>query len=726
MKKFILALIILTSYNLFATNWYVSNASKGSNNGTSWANAWSPSTINWTSVQPGDFVYLDGGTDSLVYTTGIDVGKSGTFAARITITVGANSPFLSGHNGKVIFEGNGGSLRAFNIQATGAGRNYITIEGRSGGVNLIECRNLSQGVNLEDVTNYCIISGLNIYNYTGQGAIMQNGASLYTVDSTVVRYCRIISIQMAASQSDGIYSQRAGNYLFHDNYIRQRNQDPAAHTDCIQSYLTQGAVLYNNTCINDSVYSVEGGGTPMIFGIQGSARKNLVVNNFLYMGGIWYPTGNQNSAWWSRGYTAPYDGTDLAFVNNTVVVNGPRCRAGIQEYRTTSHNNIFAIFSTTSSGVMANLEKGGGVSYIWVDSTKNNLFYKSTGSASFSGTFMGHSGNTGTPSATTWFSTFGGTGIMNQNPNFVNHFGYEPDQGALTPELQSNSPAIDRGNDVFNIADYIKWRNDLGFDGVNPHTGEWRAPENTDILGNPRDSNPDLGAFEFQSGATDTVPSFAFTPVTNATLTTEYLGTATFSGADSTFHVWTTTGAQFRINAGTYSTAMKTAVSGDSVGVKNTSSGSYLTLTRQTIVAGGLSRNFDVTTIASPIDTIPDAFSTPNVSDAHLNTLYTTPPITLTGYNQTYLYCGGQQFRIDGGLWATGRASISSGSYFEVRRTSSSNYSTTISTSITAGGTNYNWTITTEVSPTFVMPIARLSNGNILIDASGKIVRVHP
>lgn len=725
MKK-ILTLLILLSFQLFATNWYVSNASKGSNNGTSWANAWSPTSINWTSVQPGDFVFLDGGPDSLVYTTGISVGKSGTSTNRITITVGANSPFLSGHGGKVIFEGNGGNLRAFNIQATGSGRNYITIEGRFGNINMIECRNLSQGVNIEDVTNGIIVSGLNIYNYTGQGAIMQNGASLYTIDSTIVRYCRIISVQMAASQSDGIYSQRAGNYLFHDNYIRQRNQDPAAHTDCIQSYLTQGAVLYNNICINDSVYSPEGGGTPMIFGIEGT-RKNLVVNNFLYMGGIWYPTGNQNSAWWSRGYTSPYDGTDLAFINNTVVVNGPRCRSAIQEYRTTSHNNIFAIFSTTSSGVMANLEKGGGVTYIWVDSTKNNLFYKSTGSASFSGTFVGHNGSPiGNPTATTWLSTYGGTGILNQNPNFVNRFGYEPNQGALTPALQSNSPAIDRGNDVFNVANYIKWRNDLGFDGTHPHTGEWRAPENTDILGNPRDSNPDLGAFEFQSGARDTVPSFSFTPVTNAALTTEYIGSATFSGTDTTFHVWTTTGAQFRINGGAYSSAMKTAVSGNTIDVKNTSSGSYLTLTRQTIVAGGFPRNFDVTTIASPVDTIPNSFTITDVSNAILSTLYTSSQITLTGYNQCYLYCGGQQYRINGGSWVTGYTQISSGSYFEVRRTSSNNYLTTVNTTVTAGGVSDTWSITTMVSPQFVTPVLKLSNGNLLIDASGKIVRVLP
>lgn len=98
---------------------------------------------------------------------------------------------------------------------------------------------------------------------------------------------------------------------------------------------------------------------------------------------------------------------------------------------------------------------------------------------------------------------------------------------------------------------------------------------------------------------TDTIPSFSFTALTGRELNTEYIASSAFDNADSTFSVWTTTSAQFKINyGGSYSTAQKTADMDDTVYVKNQSSGSYSTKTTETIVAGGVSRDFDVTTKA--------------------------------------------------------------------------------------------------------------------------------
>jgi hypothetical protein len=478
----------------FTGNYWYAGATAGSPaNGTTWDTRWASSSISWSSIQPGDILYLDGGTDSLVYpsTRFITVGKSGTPGLPITITVGAASPNPSGHNGKVIFDGGGGSGTAFQIRATGAGRNYIIVEGRYNGTNMIKCIDLGQGANIEDNAKGITISGLDIYNYSGQGAVMLNGASLYTIDSTTIRYCNIVSIELDASQSDGVYAQRCQRTLFHNNYIHQRNQDPNAHTDCLQAYLTNGWVVYNNFFINDSVYSPEGGGTPMIFGVQGS-NKTIVANNFLYMGGIWYPTGSQNSAYWSRWYNTamPY----AWVVNNTIVVNGPNCRGAIEEYYTSMVNNIIAMFTTSSS--MANLEENLP-DYIYVDSTRNNFYCRNgvPNSASFSGQFIGN-GHTGSVSGwSTWVSTYGGTG-MTGDPKLVINVGYEPDQSVLKPDLEADSPAIDAGNNVQDIKAYINWLNAQGFDGAHPHTGEWMIPD-TDIYGTLRDSNPDLGCFEY-------------------------------------------------------------------------------------------------------------------------------------------------------------------------------------------------------------------------------------
>ncbi len=470
----VLFLFLTTITN--ATDYYVDKNASGSNNGTSWANAWqSFSAISWSSIQPGDNIYVSGGPDSTVYTSGMTVGKSGTAGHPITITIGKYAPVSTGHSGRVIFDGGGGSMTAFQIRATGAGRNYITVKG-------FECRNLGQGVNIEDNCKGITVDSLYIYNYSGQGAIMLNGASLYSIDSTVIKNCRIISVQLAASQSDGVYAQRCQRTLFHDNYIRQRNQDPNAHTDCLQAYLTNGWVIYNNFFINDSVYSPEGGGTPMILGSQGT-NPVIIYNNFLYMGGIWDPSGSQNSSLWTRWYNSnPMPPTWV--IHNTIVVNGPRCRTFIQEYGAITINNILAVFST--SGGMANLEENLPTA-IPVDSTRHNLFWRSWGGAGFSGQFTGN-GHTGSVSGwSSWTGTYGGTGV-NADPLFVNKFGYEPDQGALNGELEIGSPAMNAGEDAEMYINNLNVTYNL--------VGDW-ALQWKDRNGNPRDNTPTIGAYEF-------------------------------------------------------------------------------------------------------------------------------------------------------------------------------------------------------------------------------------
>ena len=59
------------------------------------------------------------------------------------------------------------------------------------------------------------------------------------------------------------------------------------------------------------------------------------------------------------------------------------------------------------------------------------------------------------------------------------HIGYEPDQGDLNGELQPGSPAINKGENVKSLIESfgLPW---------------------TDIEGNPRDTTPDIGAFEYQ------------------------------------------------------------------------------------------------------------------------------------------------------------------------------------------------------------------------------------
>jgi hypothetical protein len=462
----ILVLILFQcSTQTFPSNYFVDgNLTTGKNNGTSWENAWqSFSDINWRSIRPGDTLFISGGTDSTIYHEQLSIGASGTAAKPVTIIAGKYSPSPGGHSGRVIIDGSLKRSQSIYVQKD----YYVNIKG-------FECRHATKGVYIEDFASNIILDSLTIYDYQDQAGIFINASTEYTIDSTTIRNCRIVTYQMFAGQTDGIYVQRAQRTFIHDNYVRIRNQDPDAHNDALQAYLSNGFIIYNNILINDSVYSQEGGGIPIILGSQGN-NPVIIYNNFIYMGGIWWPNGNIGAALCTRWYdVSPMPPTWI--IHNTIVVNGPRCRGVWQQYPSTMINNIIAMFS--SDGGMEALNVYDLPSAAIVDSIKNNLFWCSWADPGFSGQFTGND-NTGIVSGwTDWVNTYGGTGAKG-NPLFVYNIGYEPDQGAVNGKLHPNSPAVDQGENVKALIESfgLPW---------------------TDINGNPRDETPTIGAYEYE------------------------------------------------------------------------------------------------------------------------------------------------------------------------------------------------------------------------------------
>jgi hypothetical protein len=84
-----------------AASYYVSPS--GSNqNGQSWATAWNElNQINWSVIQPGDVINLDGGLSSVTYHTTLAPTKSGTSAKPITIQLSAEA----GRDGQAVIHG---------------------------------------------------------------------------------------------------------------------------------------------------------------------------------------------------------------------------------------------------------------------------------------------------------------------------------------------------------------------------------------------------------------------------------------------------------------------------------------------------------------------------------------------------------------------------------------------------------------------------------------------
>ena len=88
---------------LQAEDWYVDNSlSSSSNIGASWTNAWTNfASINWTKVQPGDSVWISGGTTGRLYRESLSIGRSGAPGQPIFI----RKAIETNHNGQVIIDG---------------------------------------------------------------------------------------------------------------------------------------------------------------------------------------------------------------------------------------------------------------------------------------------------------------------------------------------------------------------------------------------------------------------------------------------------------------------------------------------------------------------------------------------------------------------------------------------------------------------------------------------
>lgn len=594
-------LIILTSILVSGQNVrYVDKRVSSSGNGQSWSTAWKNfSNIVWSELEGGGTLYISGGSDSLVYYEQLTVGASGGGKnSYLKIFPGKYSPNPSGHSGRVVIDGE--ATRDYNIFIQN--QDWVWVKGFK------LTRSYGSAIYLEDFGKGHIVDSLFIYDFGKQTSTMGMGILIIgRLDSCIIRNNYVIDVIDDEGQNDCIHinmdygntSHYPSNIIVHNNFFRSTSQDPTAHNDAIQSVCSDGLIFYNNISINDSVNSQEGGGMPFIISGVDRGHHNPVIlfNNFAYMGGIWYPGGNYSRTLYTRHDDGGNSGNQpprVLMFNNTFVSNGPTNYVMEQQYLVHFFsNNILASYcpSNRRGDWFDNLDGSSYYGeYLHVDSTRNNLNWRqdSTQTGLFQGTFA-KVGGTFSPDTWADWTSNGGTGL-NRDPLFVNNFGKEPNQGALRPDLKPNSPAIDAGEDLTYVYYYIK--NELGYD----------LPEILyDIYGNPRGEQWDIGAFEYvASSSADTIPAFSFSSVNNADLNTEYTASSTFTGADSTFHVWTTTGAEFRINNGSYSTSMKTAENNDVVYVKNQTGNSYSTLYRETIVGGGVSRNFDVTTKAAP------------------------------------------------------------------------------------------------------------------------------
>ena len=483
---YISVIFLFLSTIAYPTNYYVDKNASGQSNGTSWTNAWqSFSAINWGSIQPGDIIYISGGADSTVYFERLVIGKSGTAGNYVTV----RNSYEVGHNGKVIIEDP--NTNSFDGCIYISDKDYVYIKG-------LETRAGIRGIYLWTRCDYvtidsCIVKDWYPNGLTGGLKIEGNNNFPDNLNCTniEIKNCIVMSTTLwDASSTDCIYIQGALNTMIHHNFIHQRNRSLINHhVDCIQMYRTAGVRIWNNVCIVDSGVT----GHAMILGIESRADQidsMICYNNYIYAGGHEQGGDPDINAVFNRWYG--YNYRPLSYwIHNTIVTRNSNESPIVMEYMGFLKNNIIVQLGTNGgqpSWPLPTINAGNGMYFdppCYVDSCTNNLIWREWGDVQFYGMFNGN-GNNGTPIGWSgWVNTYGGTGV-NSNPSFTNPLGsYD---GFI---LNSNSPAVNAGG---NLQAFIESK------GL-----PW-----SDILGNPRDSSPNIGAYEAESplGVDDYFPDY--------------------------------------------------------------------------------------------------------------------------------------------------------------------------------------------------------------------------
>ena len=156
------------------------------------------------------------------------------------------------------------------------------------------------------------------------------------------------------------------------------------------------------------------------------------------------------------------------------------------------------------------------------------------------------------------------------------------------------------------------------------------------------------------------------------------------------------TGGEYSLNSGAFTSAAGTAVNGDNLQLRTTSSSINNDTTNVAITIGNYNNIWNVTTLT---DTIPNAFNFTNLTNAPIGSLVTSntfvvtglgasSPISITGGNAEYIINStGGYSNLDG--------FINNNDTVAVRTTSSYDHNTTADVVLTIGGISSTYTVTT-------------------------------
>ncbi len=192
----------------------------------------------------------------------------------------------------------------------------------------------------------------------------------------------------------------------------------------------------------------------------------------------------------------------------------------------------------------------------------------------------------------------------------------------------------------------------------------------------------------------DTFPdAFAFTAQIGIALNTRVESNViTVAGIEAAASI-AIAGGEYSIDGGAFVSSEGTVNNGQTVLVRHTSSSDYSTLTNTTLTIGDVDSIFSLTTLD---DTTPNAFTFIAQNEVAFNTIIESNAITVSDINADIgISITGGEYSINGGEFISTNGTVSNGQSIVVRLTSAGDYFTLTQTTLTIGGVNDTFSVTT-------------------------------
>lgn len=401
--KYLIVILFAFTLGIATSNaqniWFVDPNATGDDTGRDWANAWNyldssswagNGGINWNVIQPGDTIYISGGTDSTAYYPKLqqypglggliirgEDGNPHTFASGDPVVIAP--AWHLGHNGGVYFTTSSNTDRRIlswvnksNVKITGitfvdrrtagtSGEALILIGGADGGDKdslqfLEDCHVISPGFGpllvmsgTKITVRNCLLEFLQNDDPTAQDVFgINNGRGGHTIDGNTIimrggnegTEAHVDGIQISnmgfGEDLGGIYATERLTFTISNNFIIDTRIEGTGWNAMIYSsgpYCNQTFYIYNNVIVN---------------------RKD---------------TTGATAIWIGKGGIMPWTKykTSLHILNNTIITKTNGQQGGIiTSYNHDTlivKNNIF--IRDTSAIVINNLDGSDGFPYCY-------------------------------------------------------------------------------------------------------------------------------------------------------------------------------------------------------------------------------------------------------------------------------------------------------------------------------------------------------------------------